>query len=37
VLGDETITAIASEVDRTPAQLVLRWHGQLGNVLIPGQ
>ena len=26
---------IASELDRTPAQVVLRWHLQLGNVVIP--
>ena len=35
VLKDETITAIASAHDRTPAQVVLRWHIQLGNVVIP--
>ena len=35
VLDDETIVAIASEVERTPAQAVLRWHLQLGNVVIP--
>ncbi|MFZ0385957.1 MAG: aldo/keto reductase [Solirubrobacteraceae bacterium] len=35
VLDDETIVAIASEVGRTPAQVVLRWHLQLGNVVIP--
>jgi 2,5-diketo-D-gluconate reductase A len=26
---------IASDVGRTPAQVVLRWHVQLGNVVIP--
>lgn len=26
---------IASDVGRTPAQVVLRWHVQLGNVAIP--
>jgi 2,5-diketo-D-gluconate reductase A len=35
VLDDETIVAIAAEVDRTPAQVVLRWHIQIGNVVIP--
>jgi 2,5-diketo-D-gluconate reductase A len=35
VLDDETIVAIASEVERTAAQVVLRWHLQLGNVVIP--
>jgi 2,5-diketo-D-gluconate reductase A len=34
-LEDDTIKAIASDVDRTPAQVVLRWHLQLGNVVIP--
>jgi 2,5-diketo-D-gluconate reductase A len=35
VLGDETIVAIARTHGRTPAQVVLRWHLQLGNVVIP--
>jgi 2,5-diketo-D-gluconate reductase A len=35
VLEDETIAAIAADRDRTPAQVVLRWHIQLGNVVIP--
>ncbi|MDQ8706342.1 aldo/keto reductase [Streptomyces sp. LHD-70] len=30
-----TIVAIARKHDRTPAQIVLRWHLQLGNVVIP--
>ncbi|MEE1753971.1 aldo/keto reductase [Streptomyces sp. SP18CS02] len=30
-----TIVAIARKHDRTPAQVVLRWHIQLGNVVIP--
>ncbi|HUB04991.1 MAG TPA: aldo/keto reductase [Solirubrobacteraceae bacterium] len=34
-LDDPTIERIASEHDRTPAQVVLRWHIQLGNVVIP--
>ncbi|WSF56407.1 aldo/keto reductase [Streptomyces canus] len=29
------IVAIAQKHDRTPAQIVLRWHLQLGNVVIP--
>ncbi|MFI5684235.1 aldo/keto reductase [Streptomyces sp. NPDC051636] len=29
------IVAIARKHDRTPAQIVLRWHLQLGNVVIP--
>ena len=29
------ITGIAQRLSRTPAQVVLRWHLQLGNVVIP--
>ncbi len=35
VLKDPKITEIAQAHDRTPAQVVLRWHIQLGNVVIP--
>jgi 2,5-diketo-D-gluconate reductase A len=35
LLDDETISQIASSHDRTPAQVILRWHIQLGNVVIP--
>ena len=35
VLQDPKITEIADAHDRTPAQVVLRWHIQLGNVVIP--
>lgn len=35
VLDDPVITRIADEVDRTPAQVIIRWHLQLGNVVIP--
>lgn len=35
VLRDETVTGIAQKYGRTPAQVVLRWHLQLGNVAIP--
>jgi 2,5-diketo-D-gluconate reductase A len=35
LLDDPVIEKIASEHDRTPAQVVLRWHIQLGNVVIP--
>jgi 2,5-diketo-D-gluconate reductase A len=35
VLTDETIETIAAHHDRTPAQTILRWHLQLGNVVIP--
>ncbi|HEU4702361.1 MAG TPA: aldo/keto reductase [Conexibacter sp.] len=34
-LADATIAAIAEARDRTPAQIALRWHVQLGNVVIP--
>ncbi|MBF6420160.1 aldo/keto reductase [Nocardia farcinica] len=35
LLEDDTITRIAQEVGRTPAQVIIRWHLQLGNVVIP--
>jgi diketogulonate reductase-like aldo/keto reductase len=35
LLADATITGLAEKYDRTPAQIVLRWHLQLGNVVIP--
>jgi 2,5-diketo-D-gluconate reductase A len=35
VLDDPVITGIAEEHDVTPGQAVLRWHLQLGNVVIP--
>jgi 2,5-diketo-D-gluconate reductase A len=35
VLDDPTITAVAEAHDRTPGQVVIRWHIQLGNVVIP--
>jgi diketogulonate reductase-like aldo/keto reductase len=35
VLDDPVILELASEHERTPAQVVLRWHIQLGNVVIP--
>jgi 2,5-diketo-D-gluconate reductase A len=34
-LEDETIATIAAHHLRTPAQVVLRWHLELGNVTIP--
>jgi 2,5-diketo-D-gluconate reductase A len=34
-LDDPTIERIASAHGRTPAQVVLRWHVQLGNIVIP--
>lgn len=35
LLDDPTVTEIAEELDRTPAQVLLRWQTQLGNVAIP--
>ena len=35
VLDDETIGEIAEKVGRTPAQVVLRWHIQRGNIVFP--
>lgn len=35
VLDDPVLTRIADAHGRTPAQVVLRWHLQLGNVVIP--
>jgi diketogulonate reductase-like aldo/keto reductase len=35
VLEDTVIRGIAEEHGKTPAQLVLRWHLQIGNVVIP--
>ncbi len=35
LLGEAPIVSIAERLGRTPAQVVLRWHLQLGNVVIP--
>ncbi len=35
LLQQETIVQIAQQLDRTPAQVVIRWHLQTGNVVIP--
>ena len=35
VLDDPVITAIAERLGRSPAQVVLRWHIQLGNIVFP--
>ena len=35
VLGDPVITGIAEAHGKTPGQVVIRWHLQLGNVVIP--
>jgi 2,5-diketo-D-gluconate reductase A len=35
LLGDVTIKQLAEKYDRTPAQVILRWHLQLGTIVIP--
>jgi 2,5-diketo-D-gluconate reductase A len=35
VLADPVITAIAEQLGRSPAQVVLRWHIQHGNIVFP--
>ena len=35
VLGDPAITAVAERLGRTPAQVVLRWHLQRGDIIFP--
>lgn len=35
VLGDPTITTIATQVGKTAAQVVLRWHLQRGDIIFP--
>ena len=35
VLGDPVVTEIAARAGRTPAQVVLRWHVQRGDIVFP--
>jgi 2,5-diketo-D-gluconate reductase A len=35
LLDEDAIVAIAERHGRTPAQTILRWHLQLGNIVIP--
>ncbi|MEU6444011.1 aldo/keto reductase [Streptomyces sp. NPDC047046] len=35
LLKDDALTALAAKHDRSPAQIVLRWHLQSGNIVIP--
>jgi diketogulonate reductase-like aldo/keto reductase len=36
LFNEETIAEIASAHNKTPAQVILRWHLQIGNITIPG-
>ena len=35
VLGDPVVQSVARRAGKTPAQVVLRWHIQLGNIVFP--
>ncbi len=35
LLSHPTVTAVADQTGRTPAQVLIRWHIQLGNIVIP--
>jgi 2,5-diketo-D-gluconate reductase A len=35
VLGEQTITSLADKYGKSPAQVVLRWHVQVGNIVFP--
>ena len=35
VLDDETVTEVAEQLGRTPAQVVLRWHVEHGHIVFP--
>lgn len=35
LLDNPVVTALAQRHDRTPAQVLIRWHIQLGNIVIP--
>jgi 2,5-diketo-D-gluconate reductase A len=35
VLGDPAVVEVAEAVGRTPAQAVLRWHVQRGDIVFP--
>ncbi|MGV0870751.1 aldo/keto reductase [Mycolicibacterium sp. XJ879] len=35
LLTDPTVTAVAEAQSKTPAQVLIRWHIQLGNIVIP--
>jgi 2,5-diketo-D-gluconate reductase A len=35
LLSNPTVTAVAEQHGKTPAQVLIRWHMQLGNIVIP--
>lgn len=35
LLSDRAVTGLADKYGKTPAQIILRWHLQLGNIVIP--
>ncbi|MGS2808521.1 aldo/keto reductase [Nocardia sp. MW-W600-9] len=35
LLDNPTVVTLAKELDRTPAQVIIRWHLQLGTIVIP--
>ncbi len=35
LLGDERLSGLAEKYGKTPAQIVLRWHVELGNIVFP--
>ena len=35
LLSNPTVTAVAERHEKTPAQVLIRWHMQLGNIVIP--
>ncbi|MGW3465144.1 aldo/keto reductase, partial [Streptomyces olivaceoviridis] len=35
VLGDQAVADLAARYGVSPAQVVLRWHLQIGNIVIP--
>jgi len=35
LLKERSLVALAEKYDKTPAQIILRWHLQIGNVVIP--
>lgn len=36
LLNDKSVTALAQKYGKSPAQIVLKWHNQMGFIVIPG-